>query len=87
MTSKISTKRAMYIVTKLKRSQNDPSSSTSQSTLDLANSNGYFALRAMTERLERIQDGILSGRVKMSDGLLEEILELDSKLEDVDYLK
>lgn len=54
-----------------------------QSILDLANENGYFIVRAMAERLERIQDAILSGQVKMTAGLLEEILELDSKLEDL----
>lgn len=61
----------------------NPNQATNQSTLDLANNNGYFVLRAMAERLERIQDAILSGRVKMTDGLLEEILELDAKLEDL----
>lgn len=56
----------------------------SQSTLDLANENGYFVLRAMAERLERIQDAILSGKVKMEGDLLLEVLELDSKLEDLE---
>ena len=55
-----------------------------QSTLELANENGYFVLRAMAERLERIQNAILSGAVQMTDGLLEEIIELDSKLEDLE---
>lgn len=56
----------------------------SQSTLDLAHTNGYFAARAMAERLERIQNAILSGKVKLEGDLLQEVLELDSKLEDLE---
>lgn len=55
-----------------------------QSTLDLAQNNGYFVLRAMAERLERIQNAILSGEVQLSGDLLMEVLELDSKLEDLE---
>lgn len=57
---------------------------TDQSTLDLANSGGYFILRAMAERLERIQDAVLRGEVKLEGDLLLEVLELDSKLEDLE---
>jgi hypothetical protein len=62
----------------------DNNHQTSQSTLALANSGGYFTLRAMTERLERIQDAILRGAVVLTPALLEEIVELDSKLEDLE---
>lgn len=53
------------------------------STLDLAHENGYFAARAMAERLERIQDAILSGKVKLEGDLLQEVLDLDAKLGDL----
>lgn len=60
----------------------DNSQTTGPSTLDLAQDNGYFMVRAMVERLERIQDAILSGRAKPSKALLGEVAELIVQLED-----
>jgi len=49
---------------------------TGLSILDLAQNNGYFTVRALKERLELIEDAILAGRAKPTDGLLEEMADL-----------